>query len=796
MRSIKLSDYFKVVRPQYIYLRLKPNNSIRNNSSHKLAKTISSLYRNVIENIKNEEAKLVKVLGKEFMIGTKYRYEVNSKVSYYVYIEKKKVEFYFIIPEQHESIIREKIGDVWSGITIEKVDNVPGFSEDATKHQMVYKKEDALSLDVNRSDNHLLNSNLNVIDVLEEGDKAGIFYNFIPTSQFSWSSTYQATISKIKNRMPVERDKMGVNYLFKLVIGTMNSLATSLGEAFAGASESKRMDSNVSMLERVLERMNGGKEISECTIKKATATIVNTQIVVMSESIEPLRQRNNARSIAQSFDTVAGDNTLIPKPYKRTFKFTDFSLPGTEVNKMGDLECHNFLSLPGREILEKYNVIEKIETQETEVPEDLRKGVMRIGTNTYRGNEQMAYLSTDKEFKNLTLVLIGPTRAGKSTLIGNISHDAIQNGETVILFDFIKNCELSDEISALFPPEKVLTIDCSDPNNGQGLGYNEIQKSDDPFICYKNAKQQTAQLQTLINSINVEGTHLTSRMERYLESAALVVFLSSGSIKDVFDVLQNHKKRMEFIKRVPEEQMENMKEYISSLNELNEYRETKIKDEKTKSTMTITELAGTKDHLVSGVIDRMNKLKANALMELMLKRGTETNIDLSDEIQKPQLICIKMPETDFFTKGEKDICTTYWITKLWLALQVRGQKIPDRSKHTKVNMIIDEIYQVETTEKFLKDKMSQMAKFGVKPILSCHYINQLTYMREELRSASASYMLIAGCDKKNFAEFKSELYPFEEGDLLNLPRFHSINLIKNKDGYARFITKLPKPISD
>ncbi|MNJ04704.1 hypothetical protein D3C73_1655840 [compost metagenome] len=58
-------------------------------------------------------------------------------------------------------------------------------------------------------------------------------------------------------------------------------------------------------------------------------------------------------------------------------------------------------------------------------------------------------------------------------------------------------------------------------------------------------------------------------------------------------------------------------------------------------------------------------------------------------------------------------------------------------------------------------------------------------------------MLISGCDKKNFSELKSELYPFSEEDLLALPRFHSLNYLKSaKSGYAKFITNLPGKVED
>jgi hypothetical protein len=789
MKTIKISDYFKVVKPQYVYLRLKPANHIRNHSTEKIAKVISSLYKTIFQQIKADEKKAVKVLGKEFMIGNKFSFEVNSKVSYFIYIEKQKIEFYFIVPDHCLSIIKERISDSWGAITIDVVKEIPSFSETATKRQLVYKKEDGLSLAINKTNNDLLRSNLNIVDVMEEGDKVGIFYNFLPTTQFSWSSAHKHTLMKVKQGLPVDRDKFDIWFAFRWLIAEINSTFNGLTASF-GKKETG--EHTINLLEKALERINGGKEISECTKKKATSTIVNTQIALLSESKDNSKQQNNIRSLVQSFDSISGDNYLIAKPLKKAFKPTALNI-GAEINKMGHEECHNLISLPGRELLESYNFIEKVETTETQVPEDLRKGTMCIGANTYRGHKQKAYLTTHHEYKYLTLVLIGPTRAGKSTLIGNLARDALKNKECVILFDFIKRCELSQEISSLFPLEKVLTLDCGNYDALEGLGYNEIGFSDDTFDQYSKAKDQTEQLQTLVNAIHADDSRLSSKMERYLGAASMTVFLCGGSIKQVFDVLQNHKIRSEYMKRIPEDQKERMEEYIGYLEELNDYKEVQIKERNKKE--TILQLSGTKDHLITGIIDRLYRLKANAYMEEMLKRSTENNVDLSKEIQKPQLICIKMPESKFKTKGEKDICTTYWITKLWGALQVRGERIEDRSKHTKVNMVIDEIYQVETTEKFLTDKLSQMAKFGVKPIISCHYINQMKHIRQELRSAHASYMLVAGCDKKNFDELKEELYKFTAEDLLRMKSYHSMNLIKNNDGYGQFITKLPKPVS-
>jgi hypothetical protein len=781
LNAIKLSEYINVIKPEYVYLQLTPNNSIRNKDTHKLARTIASLYRNLLQNIKREEAKVIKALGREFLFGTKYSFSLPSKVAYYVYIEKKRAEFYLIIPKHFLSIIKERMSDVWTNVTVKEVEALPEFSDHATKYQLNYAKEDALSLAIDRRDNDLLKSKLNVVDVLEEGDKVGVFYNFMPTTQFTWRSKYEATIRKVKRNLPVDRNKYGVTYALKTAIGVISALIDDVGDALSDG-KGKRKGDDYNVLESLLERLNGGKKIDEATVKKASASVLNTQIVVMSESADRLRQHNNARSMAQSFDAVAEDNRLVPKRLKKPFKFTDFSIRGAEVNKVGDLEAQSFISLAGRELLERHNFIEKVETQETQVPEDLRTGTMCIGESTYRGTKQKAYLTTHPEYKNLSLIVIGPQRSGKTTLFGNLTKDAIDNGECVILFDFIENCEMSTQVASLFPDEKVLNIQCDNIENAQGLGYNEVRISEDPWTQYTNAKMQTTQLLDLINAVNTEDKRLAPKMERFLESAANVVFITGGSIKDVFNVLTSHSNRHAYIRKVPAEQSEYLAEYVESLYELDEI------DNKTGA------IVGTKFSGIVGIVDRLSKLKHNPYMELMLQKSTDGNIDLVTEIEKNQLICIKMPEDMFNTDTERDIYTTYWISKVWLALQIRASLIP-KDKRKTCHLIIDELYQVQNTEEFLSAKLNRLSKFRLKPIVSCHYLGQLKHMRKELSGANASYMLLSGADKENFNELKSELHPFELESLLNLPKHHSLNLIKNDTGYGRFITKLPAPVN-
>lgn len=781
MKAIPFSQVLQVVKPEYCYVQLTPNNSVRNNNTYKLAKTINSLYKNMAHSIKKDQAKVINALGREFLFGTHYTVTTSPKVSYYVYIEKKRIEFYLIVPKQHYSVLKEKISDTWSNITVSIIESVPTFSDKATIYQLCYAKEDGLSLAVDRRNNELLESNLNVVDVLEEGDKVGIFYNFIPSSQFSWRSKYGKTIAKIRSEIPVDRDKTNVWYLLKMVLNAIIDTLNQAGALAAGTNKQLVVGREAMAFQQALEQFASTRKVSDATIQKGTDVVLDTQILTLSESQDRLRQHNNAKSLAQSFDTVTQDNSLSYRPYRKPFKPLTLRISGADVNKVSAAECSNFLALPGRELLERYSFIDRIQTQETEVPEDLRQGVMCLGESTFKGHKQSGYLSNDFDYRMLSTVIIGPNRAGKSKLLANLCRDAIENGECVIIPDYIGSCQLSVEIASVFPAHQVLTIQCDDYATMQGLGYNEVPPSSNPFIQYKNAKEMTALLMTLVDSVNADDANFTARQGRFMESAALLVFLSGGSINDVFSVLMSHRKRHEYIKRLPATQKDNMEDYMDYLLELDHYDK--------------GQLMGTKTHLITGAVDRLHRLKVNAYLEMMLKKGINKNVNLVHELQKNQLIILKMPQRMFLTDNEKDVYVTYWLTKIWLALQIREEQLGDRAKMTKVNLVIDELYQVNNAEKFLMKKLSQLPKFNMKPIISCHYLNQIKIIREELRSANASYMLISGCDKKNYEELKSELYPFEEGDLLGLPRYHSLNLIKCNGGYGKFITKLPAPIS-
>lgn len=207
MKHMTVKQYFEVIHPKYVILKLTPDTSIRNYNSSNIAKAIQYMYRSIWNRIRFQERHFI--------------YETEVKCSFFIDIRKQNVQFYFVVPVQYEALIREKISETWPKVTIETAESIEQFTENAIKYQLKYSKEDALSLNLNKKCNEPLNSILNVLDIMQEGDRIGIFYNFIPCSQLPWRKQYSDTITKIKQNKPIDREKLSAKYIVKTIFAVI-----------------------------------------------------------------------------------------------------------------------------------------------------------------------------------------------------------------------------------------------------------------------------------------------------------------------------------------------------------------------------------------------------------------------------------------------------------------------------------------------------------------------------------------------------------------------------------------------
>lgn len=759
-KSIKMSNYFELVNPEYVYFKLTPHSSCRNSSSDKLAQMVNKLYLDFTKRVYREEKKI-------FL-------KTDTKISYYIYLEHNKAEFYFIIPLSYKRLFKEKISDTWRNVEIKEVKELPQFSKDCTKYGLRYKKEDALSLNVDKRNNDLLSSTLNVMEILESdnNDKIGIVYNFIPSSPTilnSFKEYHREIIEKYKKHKPLDKNKKNGWYWIKL-------FGTFLINTVEGVLEATQKDLKQTIQNNITIVQN--RELSKATYKKENCILCRSQIVVLSESKNKVNQEINAKAAAESFAIIDEDNSLTYEEIKQDFNILDAEFKCKKLDTSTQ-ECQNFLQLPGRELLKQFKDIEHLKVLETSVPKELQTGFFRIGDVKVKENITPAFKSNDGQLSRLGMAYLGSMGAGKTTFMTNNAKDIIEAGYGLVCIDIINNCELSESIKAITPKDRLIEIDCSNPNQLQAFSYNEIQinagMSD--YEKISNATLHTQQIAVLLDSINDDASSLSPKMLKYLYAAGTVVFVSkfNASLKDVVNCLTVPTKRAGFIDKLSDSLKELLEDEIYTLKEL----------DKVEKNGNISN----NDSKVEGIIDRTIHLKTSSHTKLSFMKSNENNLNFVDLLAQNKVILIKIQESKFPSKMIRNIIATFYLSKIWLAKQILATK-----KQPKTFLLFDEFYKCHNCQLLYQDIFVEARKFDLVSIVALHYLNQLTQQcKEALKASGTSYLLLQGADVKAYQDLKSNLIQFgyEEEDLLNLERYHALCLMKTTHNYAAFVAKLP-----
>lgn len=759
IKSMKLSDYFEIKNPEYEILKLTPTKSNRNTQTDKIAELVNKMYKKTDKLIYKENKKLI--------------IEPQYKFMFYVHIEKYSVKFFTIIPKIYSNQFKVKFREIWKNIQIDTVDKLPININECSKFQLSYKNDDALSLKVDLRDNSLLNANLSIVDIMEEGEIISILYNFIPTSSkesnYFRSNTYPKAIQRYKNGDNLKKSK-NIKDLSVIALKNFISLINDLLNCLLNTSQNSQLIINPLQC-----------ETSPSTKRKGEKAITQSQLMILAKSNEKSREKELGTTLANTFKVINDNNELIINEITKNIDIKKTIINHVNVNKTTIEECSNFINLPSLEVINQFKMIEHNKTVESPVPEELTKGIISLGINKCKETYQEAFLSDDINLQSLPLAILGASRSGKSTYSVNMCKNIIDNNEGLIVIDFIKNTELADDIKALTPKDRLIDIDLSNPDMIQSLCYNEFKITSDmtAYEISSISRKQTNNLLKIVNIINGDDKELSPKMRKYLGAAARIAFCFPNScMKDVLNILQFHEIRSKYINELSEELQKKLRDSILSLNELDEVNKK-------------GEVTGTKEIKIEGILDRIDLMRENIIIDEMISKTSENNIDFVKAMEEHKVILIRMRDKDFDDDISIDILTSFFLQKIWAALKIRGtmHNLPNR-----VTVLIDEIFQTPCAQKILAKNFVQSAKFGLKYVLTLHYLQQLSQdAQRAMRNANASYMLISGVDENAFSSFRSDFEKegYEVEDLLNLERYHSLNLITTGNGKKAFITKLP-----
>ena len=769
-KPIPIDKFIAIVKEEYIYLKVIPHKSIRNYNSSNVARSIALSYKSL--------TKLIKIENKKLFIKN------NFKVSYLIEIKSGEVNFYFIIPKVFKNIMLEKLSEIWSKATIEEVEPIEPISSHSLNYQVYYEKEDALSIDTNKKTNEPLNTLLNVVDIMQDNDRILVGYNLNPTSQTGWSLKYDEIIKNFKDGKPIDKDKSSKSYILRYIGSTMISIIETIFETINDFIPSSNDIQKHSLMNTLRIAFEEKKDLSIETKKKRDTIILDGEILVSSQSKDETRKYNNLKSVADAYQVLDGDNKLISKELKTT-PVLEKKNWGCIMNKFSADECQNFIQIAGYELLKRFK-INHVNTEEVMVPDFLQEGTKYLGTSTYKGTKTNAYLDDEWNAGNLPLLLLASQGSGKSTYMTNYANYCAKVNESVIVVDFIKNCELSSSIEKVVDKNKLVILDLSKESDLQSFCFNEIviPKNMSPFDKLKLASLASQQTISLVDSIN-EGDPLSSRMRRYLNASCMICYvLGHNTLRDVINCLENPKVRERYMNELGVLSI-HLGDEIDTLHSLNEYTKPTKKEPE-------PQLIGNKDSKIEYILDRICLLSEDFKLKYMFNKSPNNNINFVDIMNQGKILLIKMKESEYPTKQHKNILTTFFMSKIWLACQLRGS-IQDKPLRT--NIICDELFQAPTALNMLTYVLPQSRKFGCKLILSSQYLTQLKGLHTVLEACGASVMLMKGVSELDWKFYSSKIEGFEYDDLVNMPAYHSINLIYTHTGkFYNFLTQLPKPV--
>lgn len=699
--------------------------------------------------------------------------------TYEILFTKEDTSFYFIFPDKDKELILNELNICWPKATFKEMKRPSIDITDCVEFEL--EKHFFLSLKVDKRSLFPLPSWLESSRLLREDEKVLIQMILAPEEP-SWYKEAEEAIKNfkqgyLKERLTFNKEKLlklGAKVAYNVVFEALSTMSEFItGEPM----EEEKLDT---MEYEQLFRQG----LSANTQKKPSYLGYDVSLRIAVQCVED-RKEFLMRLFKRPVNELKEDNSLIIRPlkfealrreiYRRKIisKWNDDILSAWELGQL--------IQMPTKAYQQMYH-INSIDTREVEIPKELFTGYITIGKTTYKGLKRSVYWNENYNVLSLPKVIVGPMGAGKSEYATRYAVEAGNHGDAVVVFDYIKNCEMSEKVKK-HTKAKVYEINLADLSCPFALAFNEVQilPDDTKWQKLEKANRLAEQTRYLIDSLTTDVTQpLTSKMQRYLNAACMVTYINSNEkIETVLNVLMNHKIRHKYIDKAlqsgifTEDDIE-----IQDLLNLDEHdKEGNIVD--------------TKESKIEGIIDRFNILMRNIYLKQMIKADPADNPHFEKLFDEGYTILIRIPESTFSNKQVKDTIVTFFMSKIWLTELIRGGK---QEKPKIVHVITDEVHQIPTAAKLISDVIDEARKFGCSFFFTVHYLKQFRHLLDSVKSAGVSYMLLGGTEKENYLALKEELGEFTIEEAMTTKPFHSLNITNYGNTRAIFDTELPRPL--
>lgn len=768
-----------MLKRDYVTYKLIPDINIKNSNNEELAQAMAVCFQEPLQ----------RITKKGLIEPLKFYFDIE--------ITKNQTEFYFTIPTNVEELVLNKAKTIWSKANIHEKALENKFNEPSTDiAELVLKYHNFKSLSTDKGDLYPLTNIMAITKALNDEERVRISICFEPLKRTNWISKANDEYKQFKNGKRVDREVKKSEQLAKLGVKTVETalnyyiefqmliFEAILGAIIPESDEEKKQIININLNDEgvILNKADG---VNHQTTYKQSAEAFMTRILILSDSSDKQRRKSNILMAYNAFKDLSGDNELVMRftDHKYVKEILKKNFDGSNECILCDREVAKLIQLPQATLQKLYNV-ENIETKEVSLPVETLKGKIRVAEVRLSSQNKTVttYFSDDVKKVSFTNVFMGPEGCGKTTQIKRLAKECSWQGYSNILIDFIEDNKLAKEVKAAIDPNKVITLKIGDKGFIPALAYNEVSKliteDTDSWMKIHYASMIAEQVEYLINSITSSTTgELSDAMVRLLNAACRIVFVKpKTTIGDVLDVLLRHDKRLkavEYAKTVykPDSNL------FFELDSINEYDKGGKKVIGTK----------TANRSLEGVLSRFTQLTKVPFLEAMLQADIDPSHDFDKWIQEGKSIFIMIPQNLFPNPKTRDIITTYFVTRIWLAAQIRE----DNSDSRLCNLIFDEVHQMPNTASFIAEHVNEFRRHRLGLTISCHYLGQFAALEEAMLSKRTNYIICQGTQKDNVKKLQEEIAPFTLDDLAKLKLHEAICSINYTSNRHNFIGKLP-----
>lgn len=780
IKTLRWNEFFQIEQEDVTVFKIIPHNSVMNNQTFKLWRTLHGVYTKMNDRITKD--------------GLKFRYKVKERIWFditFKSIEKgldkegnpileKKIEFYLACPSYLAEHVKHHFEHHFktksAGITLEKTEiketQIP--VEYTEVCDLKLSKHDIFSIDADHSKHNTpITFLMNCIHDVRGNDMAKVSICAEPYNRMKWNSSTEVSHEKFqKGKTPKRMRFDGKNIFIALFNGldTVYSWLESMANDaidIADSIGSKEKRTNYYEKQRIKQKADLEKKkimidgkLSSSTDRKKNAPVFKTHIRIASHSINDTRREMTKRSIVTAFDQLSENNELkaveLSKKEQKAsineinnFKLTIYSKSDTDTNILSNYELGKLTQLPTAELQREYedSLVSK-QRIETEIPSVLatEKGLM-VGHAEKNGTKipvSIPLTNLDETFRSYGFV--GSPRMGKDTLMKNmIVEGCLQHGISTIAIDSIMEDGergLSDGIRDALPPEKVIDIDLSDEDYFPPMDLTEIVKK---LGERRGADRFANELIDFFGDIENMG-----QSRSILRTFAKA---SKGSIYNIKLLMENEILRAKRIKELREDGQERL------AKELDKWSTTfKPKTDREGNVVAIVvDRDGQKalEGKASPILSRLEEFLGTDSLFNIFAQDPHPDLDFEKWMKEGKVVILRIPNKILGPLPTKTLA--HWIT-----LKVFMTKLLMDPNEAKTFIVFNEPHQylTEGLKNLMQRILLEGPKWRLSGLFAFHHFGLLKHgLDDDLTAAGINWFLFANSNKKVYETLNEHLKP-------------------------------------